>query len=473
MPLDENFGEGMKKEFPLDFVWGAATASYQIEGAVHEGGRGPSIWDAMCQMPGKIQNGDTGDVACDHYHRVEEDVKLMKELGLKAYRFSIAWPRIQPDGKGEPNPEGLAFYNRLIDCLLEHDIEPWVTLYHWDLPLTLQTEHDGWLSRDTVECFGAYARICFENFGDRVQHWITLNEPWCSAFLGYGIGVHAPGRIDNDEPYIAAHHLILAHAHAVEIYRNEFRDQPGMIGLTNNCDFRYPLTDSEADRAAAERSLEFFLAWFADPVWKGDYPAVMRERLGDRLPTFTEAERARVKGSSDFFGLNHYSSMYAAEPQADGTLKTNVAGNGGMVDDQGVQLTVDPEWQQTQMKWSVVPEGCREMLKWIDARYDHPAIYITENGCALDEPDLEAGIHDMERRDFFESYLRECRNAIEQGVDLRGYFAWSLLDNFEWSWGYERRFGLIRVDYETLERTPKLSSRWYSEMISRNGGNIL
>jgi beta-galactosidase len=462
--IDLEQEQGMKKAFPENFVWGAATASYQIEGAVREGGRAPSIWDAMCQTPGKIMNGDTGDVACDHYHRVEEDVKLMKELGLTAYRFSIAWPRIQPDGKGDANPEGIAFYNRLIDCLIEHGIEPWVTLYHWDLPLALQIEHDGWLNKKIVERFGIYARICFENFGDRVQHWITLNEPWCSSFLGHGIGMHAPGRIDRNEPYVAAHHLILSHAKAVEIYRTEFAGQHGMIGLVNNCDYRYPLTDSAADKAAAGRSLEFFLAWFADPVWKGDYPVVMREMLGDRLPEFSDDERALVLGSSDFFGLNHYTTMLASEPRE--------AQGDGVGEDQQVQLSVDPAWKQTQMGWSIVPEGCRELLKWIDARYDHPIIYITENGCALDEPNLETGINDTVRRDFHAGYLRECRNAIIQGVDLRGYFAWSFLDNFEWSFGYARRFGLCRVDYETQERIPKLSARWYRETIECNGTNI-
>ena len=462
----------MSNPFPEHFLWGAATASYQIEGAAREGGRGLSIWDAFSHTPGKTQNGDTGDVACDHYHRFEEDVKLMKELGLLAYRFSVAWPRIQPDGKGGANPEGIAFYNRLIDCLLENGIEPWITLYHWDLPLALQSEHDGWLNGDIAERFGAYARICFSAFGDRVKNWITLNEPWCSAVLGHGIGMHAPGRIDNDEPYVAAHNLILSHAKAVQVYRNEFAAQAGRIGLVNNCDYRYPLTDSDADKAAAERSMEFFLGWFADPVWLGDYPAVMRKRLGDRLPVFSQAEKAMVKGSSDFFGLNHYTTMYASEPNPDETLEINVAGNGGMIEDQMVQLSVDPAWKQTHMGWSIVPEGCRDLLKWIDARYGHPPIYITENGCAVEEPDHESGIYDLVRRDFFKGYLSECRNAIGCGVDLRGYFAWSFMDNFEWSWGYDRRFGIVRVDYETLERSPKLSAMWYRDAIQSNGASI-
>lgn len=456
------------KKFPEQFVWGAATSSYQIEGAVREGGRGDSIWDVFCRTPGKISNGDSGDVACDHYHRVEEDVKLMKDIGLAAYRFSIAWPRIQPNGTGEPNPEGIAFYNRLIDCLLEHGIEPWVTLYHWDLPQALQEEFGGWLSRKIIPLFGNCARICFEQFGDRVKNWITLNEPWCSSVLGYGIGVHAPGRVDNDEPYLAAHHFILAHAEAVQIYRKEFSNQDGQIGLVNNSIWCIPRTNSAADKAAAQRGVEFYLAWFADPVWKGDYPAVMRERLGDRLPVFTEEEKALIKGSSDFFGLNHYTTLLAFEPEENEGKKSS----GGMIGDSGVRLSDDPAWEKTHMDWNIVPQGCRELLKWIDRRYDHPPIVITENGCAWDEPDKKSAINDIGRCGFLNSYLRECRNAMDEGVDLRGYFAWSLMDNFEWAFGYGRRFGLIRIDNETLERIPKRSAGFYKETIQRNGSNI-
>jgi beta-galactosidase len=462
----------MSKEFPKNFVWGSATASYQIEGASQLEGRAPSIWDAFCATPGKVEDGHNGDLACDHYHRFEEDVKMMQSLGLKAYRFSIAWPRIQPDGKGEANQQAIDFYNRLIDCLLEHGIEPWVTLYHWDLPLSLQIEHDGWLNKDMVKYFEKYARICFEAFGDRVKNWITLNEPWCSAVLGYGIGAHAPGRVSADEPYIAAHHLLLSHARAYRIYKTEFAHQGGTIGITNNCDFRYPLTDSPEDQAAAERSLEFFLAWFADPIWKGDYPQVMKERLGERLPQFTPDERNEILGSSDFFGLNHYSTMMASEPKEGQEQVSDIAGNGGMIDDQNVHLSNDPTWQKTHMGWNIVPEGCRDLLKWIDQRYDHPVIYITENGCACDEPDKESALNDVMRKEFYESYLRESRNAIEQGVDLRGYFAWSLMDNFEWSFGYNRRFGMCHVDYESLERTPKNSALWFSSAISTNGANL-
>ena len=462
----------MSKKFPENFIWGSATASFQIEGAAKQHGRGASIWDAFCATPGKVEGGHTGDIACDHYHRFEEDVKMMKELGLQAYRFSIAWPRIQPDGKGEINQEGIDFYNRLIDCLLEHGIEPWVTLYHWDLPLPLQIENDGWLNKDIVDRFEKYSGICFENFGDRVKNWITLNEPWCAAVLGHGIGVHAPGRISSSEPYIAAHNMLLSHARAYRVYKKDFAHQGGTIGITNNCDFRYPLTDKVEDIAAAERSMEFFLAWFADPIWNGDYPAVMKEYVGERLPEFSEEEKREVFCSSDFFGLNHYTSMLASEPSEDDNLVSDIAGNGGMIDDQKVFLSDDPTWEKSHMQWNIVPEGCRDLLKWIAARYDNPIIYITENGCACDEPTAEIADNDLMRKNYYESYLRESRKAIEAGVDLRGYFAWSLMDNFEWSFGYNRRFGMCRVDYETLERKPKLSARWLSQTIAQNGENI-
>ena len=457
--------------FPEDFIWGSATSSYQIEGAVNEGGRGRSIWDRFCDQPGKVLNGDTGAIACNHYNLFENDVKLMADLGLKAYRFSIAWPRIQPSGTGEPNLAGITFYNKLIDCLLEHDIEPWITLYHWDLPEDLYVNHNGWLNKKIIDYFGEYARICLESFGDRVKHWITLNEPWCSAVLGYGNGHHAPGHVDDKEPYIAAHNLLLSHAFAVQIYRKMEINNDGVIGITNNCDFRYPLTDSIEDREAAQRSLEFFLGWFADPIWKGDYPEVMKHMIGDKLPEFTDEEKALLYQSSDFFGLNHYSSMLASEPSQNNELDTSIAGNGGMIEDQNVHLSVDPTWKQTQMDWSIVPDGCKQLLKWIDNRYNRPIIYITENGCAQDEPNEEKGINDHGRVEFFQGYINACYEALEYGVDLRGYFAWSLLDNFEWAWGYERRFGLCRVDFKTQKRQPKLSAMWYKSLISKNNIN--
>ncbi len=457
-----------KLVFPENFVWGTATASYQIEGGVREGGRAPSIWDAVCYTPGRVLHGHNADMACDHFHRFKEDIALMKELGLKAYRFSLAWPRIIPAGFGDVNEQGVAFYSELIDCLLDAGITPWVTLYHWDLPLVLQTEFDGLINPEFPDWFAAYADVCFDRFGDRVKNWITLNEPWCSAVLGYGIGVHAPCRkLDTAEAYMAAHQLLRGHGKAVQLYRNKYQSQAGSIGITNNCDWREPLTDSDADKAASQRSLEFFLGWFCDPVYKGDYPQVMRDMVGDRLPRFTDADKAMIKGSSDFFGLNHYTTMLASEP-TDQVVERNIAGNGGISEDQNVTLTEDPSWQKTDMDWNVVPWGSAKLLKWIDERYDHPPIYVTENGCAYDVPVVDGVCDDLQRLDFFKSYLTAMHGAIEDGVDLRGYFAWSFMDNFEWAWGYTKRFGLVHTDYTTQQRIVKNSMKWYSQVVQSN-----
>ncbi len=458
------------KQFPDNFLWGAATAAYQIEGAWATDGRGPSIWDAFSHTPGKTHEGDTGDVACDHYHRIEEDVALMRKLGLKCYRFSISWSRIMPQGRGEVNEKGIAFYNKLINTLVANDIEPWVTLFHWDLPLALQMEMDGLLNPEIAHEFANYGRLCFERFGDRVKNWITLNEPWCSAFLGHGNGYFAPGRVSDTEPYIAAHNLLRAHAYIVDIYRREFQPaQEGQIGITNNCDWREPLTDSAEDKAAAQRALEFFLGWFADPVYFGDYPASMRERVGERLPEFSEKDAALLKGSSDFFGLNHYTTMMAAQPSEEISGMGDIKGNGGLSADQQVALSDDPSWEKTDMGWNIVPWGCRKLLEWIDERYDHPPIYITENGCAMPgEDDKNVALNDLKRRDFLKSYLEACHEAIDNGVDLRGYMTWSLLDNFEWALGYSRRFGLHWVDYKTGERAAKISAKWYATVCKGN-----
>lgn len=457
------------KNFPKNFVWGGATSAYQIEGAWNADGKGPSIWDVFCMIPGKVANGDHGNVACDHYHRIEEDVALMKKLGLKAYRFSISWPRILPAGRGEVNQNGITFYNKLINELLANDIEPWVTLYHWDLPAALEFEMDGWLGNEISDVFADYAKVCFEAFGDRVKNWITINEAWVVAILGYGHGVFAPGKRSNDYPYIAGHHLLLAHAKAVEVYRNVFQEsQKGRIGMTNNCDWREPLTDSPEDKAAAERALEFFLAWFADPLYRGDYPASMRERLGDRLPKFTPAESRLLKGSSDFFGLNHYTTMFAAE--ASGSKEEgSVYGNGGLSEDQDVNLSVDPEWKLTDMQWAIVPWGCQKLLEWISERYDHPEIYITENGCAFDDQLLDDRVADKDRIAFFEGYLSAVHAAIQNGVQMGGYFIWSLMDNFEWASGYDKKFGITYIEENTLRRIPKDSALWYAEVIKNDG----
>ncbi|NRA38011.1 MAG: beta-glucosidase [Planctomycetes bacterium] len=457
--------------FPQGFTWGSATSSYQIEGAFNHGGRGLSIWDVFARTQGKTHNGDHGDVACDHYHRYAEDVGLMKDMHLGAYRFSISWSRIQPLGYGEVNTEGIAFYDRLIDELLSQGIQPWVTLFHWDLPLALQLEQDGFLNPHFADYFANYADLCFKHFGDRVKNWITLNEPWCSAFLGHGNGYFAPGRISNDEPYIAAHNLLRAHGRAVDVYRQKYQgSQQGVIGITNNCDWREPLTDSQADKDAAQRALEFFLGWFADPVYKGDYPESMRRLVGDRLPQFSSEDKKLLLGSSDFFGLNHYTTMCASDASQTAINDSEVAGNGGMAEDQQVNISDDPSWEKTDMGWNVIPWGCKKLLQWIDQRYDHPPIYITENGCAMPgEDDKDIAINDTRRLEFFRGYLSACSEAIESGVDLKGYFAWSLMDNFEWALGYSMRFGIHHVDYATGERTPKSSAKWLGEVAKNNG----
>ena len=455
--------------FPKNFIWGAATSSYQIEGGHNLDGKGPSIWDAFCAIPGKVANGDTGNISCDHYHRMAEDVALMKQMGLQAYRFSISWPRILPTGRGKVNKTGIEFYNSLINELLENDIQPWVTLYHWDLPLALQFEEDGWLGSSIADAFANYADVCFQYFGDRVKNWITINEAWVAAMLGYGQGVFAPGRTSNSEPYLAGHNLLRAHAKAVHVYREKYQTvQKGQIGMTNNCDWREPLTDSPADHAAAERAMEFFVSWFADPIYHGKYPDSMIERVGERLPKFSKEDIELVRGSSDFFGLNHYTTMYAAD--ATGKIQeSSVYGNGGLSEDQDVNLSVDPSWQLTTMQWAVVPWGCCKLLEWLDKRYGRPPIVITENGCAFDDQLVKGQVNDHQRVEFFKGYLAAIHEAIENGVDVQAYFAWSLMDNFEWASGYGQRFGIHYVDFETLKRTPKASAKWLAEVIANNG----
>ncbi len=454
-------------KFPKNFTWGSATSAYQIEGGSQKDGKGPSIWDAFSTIPGKTLQGQTGNDACNHYELFKDDIALMKKMGIDAYRFSISWPRILPLGTGAVNEKGILFYNNLIDALLENNITPWITLYHWDLPLSLQMENDGWLNPEIADSFAAYAQVCFSRFGDRVKHWITLNEAWVISILGYGQGVFAPGRTSTHEPYIVGHHLLRAHAKAIDLYRSKYQSiQKGIIGISNNCDWREPKTDSIKDVQSAQRALEFFLAWFADPVYKGDYPDAMKERLGKRLPQFTVDESQLLKGSSDFFGLNHYTTMLAADGLSN---ESSVYGNGGISEDQDVDLSIDVDWQQTDMGWSIVPWGCFKLLQWIDQRYDRPDIYITENGCAFPDKQIKGEVNDQNRIDFLNGYLSQCHRAIDSGIKLKGYFVWSLLDNFEWALGYSKRFGLHYVDFDTQERIPKASAKWYAQVISNNG----
>ncbi len=420
-----------KPKFPPNFIFGAATSSYQIEGAAFKDGRGPTVWDTYAKgQPSAILDYSNGDIACDHYHRVKEDVQLMKDINLKAYRFSIAWSRILPNGtRGVINQAGIDFYNHLIDTLLENGITPMVTLFHWETPQALEDEFGGWLDRRTADAFATdFARIAFEQFGDRVKHWITLNEPWTVSVLGYNSGIHAPGRNQKPttEPYIAAHNFLLAHAQATHIYRTEFQsEQQGVIGIANNCDYRYPLIANDmACQEAADRSMLFHFGWFINPLFFGDYPSVMRDWLGDRLPKFSEAERELLlSANTDFLGLNYYSSTLVSVPER----KSQEI---GYWDDMHVAFHDQSDWRKTAMGWNVVPNGLEDLLLWISRRYNNPKIYITENGSAEDEPHIDAALNDENRRKFYEDHLRACSKAIHAGADVAGYFAWSLMDNY-------------------------------------------
>eukprot|EP00904_Undaria_pinnatifida_P003682 jgi/Undpi1/13314/HiC_scaffold_8.g02975.m1 len=463
--------------FPQGFCWGTATASYQIEGG--KGGRAWSIWDAFCHTQKRVVNNDSGDIACDHFSLYEEDVQIMKDMGLKHYRLSIAMPRIFPEGEGPANEDGIAFYNRLIDCLLAADITPTVTLYHWDLPLSLETEHGGWQSDVTSSQFVQYAEVCFDRFGDRVKNWLTFNEPWCSAVLGYGNGEHAPGRVSESaaEVYRAGHNMLLAHARAVDVYRAKFQSsQNGVVGITLNANWTEPVASDDPEQAkvnieAAERAVVWNLGWFADPVYFGDYPEVMKQRCGDRLPEFTAEEKVLLKGSSDFFGLNHYSTDYGEDDSGPGQYVSHwgTVNTGGFWGDIAVKGSTDPAWGKTDMGWSIVPWGFRKLLLWIQARYSPKGgIIVTENGTAVNEPTVEVAMDDNGRIAYFETYIAAMHEAMEQGADVRGYYAWSFMDNFEWACGYTKRFGLVHVDYDTLKRTPKASSKWFQKVLTSN-----
>jgi len=441
-------------QFPADFVWGAATASYQIEGAWDEDGKGPSIWDVFCRVPGAIQNGDTGNVACDHYHRWREDVGLMRELGLRAYRFSISWPRVLPEGRGRVTPAGLDFYDRLVDALLDAGIQPFVTLYHWDLPQALQ-DAGGWPWRDVTQYFAHYADLVSRRLGDRVSHWITLNEPWVAAYAGYGNGVHAPG-IQNPLAAIqATHHLLLAHGKAVPVLRENGTDET-RVGITLNLSPVHPASGSAEDEAAAQRFDGFLNRWFLDPLFRGRYPEDMMETLGMALPDFPEEDYGIISVPLDFLGVNNYTRNVIANDPDSLVVETR---------------EVKPDGRPyTEMGWEVYPEGLYEVLTRVQRDYGPPLLYITENGAAFaDSVGPDGCVHDRDRVEFLREYIAQAHQAIQEGVPLAGYFAWSLMDNFEWAYGYSKRFGLVYVDFDTQERIIKDSGYFYREVISQNG----
>ncbi|NYD58198.1 beta-glucosidase [Nocardioides marinisabuli] len=453
--------------FPADFVWGAATAAFQIEGATDEDGRTDSTWDAFCRVPGAVIGGDTGERACDHYHRLEEDVALMASLNLDAYRFSVAWPRVRPDG-GPLNPAGLAFYDRLVDRLLERGILPWVTLYHWDLPQALELR-GGWTDRDTVHRFTEYAVSVHEALSDRVDLWTTLNEPWCSAFLGYTGGQHAPGHQDEASGLVAAHHLLLAHGAATGEIRR--RQPDARLGITLNLSPVTALDPQEpADRDAARRIDGFQNRVFLDPLLRGSYP---EDLLADTAhlgwqDAVRDGDLATIAAPIDVLGINYYTSAHvsgrpdAGAPAPAAAVPARPTRSPYPVSDDIAFLGRD--LPTTAMGWEVQPSGLRDLL--VRLRDDYaglPRLYITENGAAYDDRrDGDGEVRDADRIAYVDAHLRALHEAMEAGVDVGGYFVWSLLDNFEWAYGYDKRFGIVHVDYDTFERTPKASARWYA-----------
>jgi beta-glucosidase len=438
--------------FPTDFVWGAATASYQIEGAYDEDGKGESIWDRFSHTPGRISNGDTGDIACDHYHRWPEDIALMKELGLRAYRFSIAWPRLLPGGWGKANASGIDFYSRLVDGLLEAGIEPFVTLYHWDLPQRLQAQ-GGWPARATADAFAEFADLASRNLGDRVNAWMTLNEPQVAAIGGYLEGEHAPGHTDLGEALAAAHHLLLAHGWAVPAIRsNAPRAQ---VGIVLDLWSKTPASPSAADRTAAWLEDGKLNRWFLDPLAGRGYPQDAVEHYGDPMGYVRPGDLETISTPLDLLGINYYSR--------------HVVRSRAIPESENERQTVFANSNPTEMGWEVYPEGLFDVLCRIDADYQFPALYVTENGAAYaDRIGPDGTVEDPSRIAYFRGHLASAARAIAAGVPLRGYFAWSLLDNFEWQHGYSKRFGLIYVDYATQQRIPKASARWYRRVIEAN-----
>ena len=446
----------MPSTFPEGFVWGVATAAYQIEGAAHEDGRGDSIWDRFSHTPGKTLNGDTGDVACDHYHRFPEDIQLMSELGVGAYRFSIAWPRILPKGKGQLNEAGLAFYDRLVDGLLAKNIQPFATLYHWDLPQALDDE-GGWLNRDTADYFAQYTDIVSRRLGDRVKNWMTFNEPKCVSFVSYVDGVHAPGHIDPSyaEGARVTHNMYLGHGKAVPILRANVGAE-AKIGIVIDLAHAEPASESEADRAAARRLHDLNYRWFGDPIFKGEYPAEVLTMLGKAAPDIQPGDMKIISAPLDFLGLNYYTRSLVTDDQ-----------NAADISKTGRLLPKDSEY--TSMPWEVYPDGLRRLLVQANDDYHPKEIYVTENGCSmLDVVDADGAVHDPRRVNYLRTHFKAMQEAIQQGVPLKGYFLWSLLDNFEWSNGYTKRFGIVYMDYPTQRRIPKDSYAYYQGVIRAN-----
>lgn len=436
-------------EFPEDFVWGVATSAYQIEGAWDHDGRGESIWDRFTHTPGKVHSGHTGDRAVDHYHRWPRDLELLADLGVRAYRFSIAWPRLLPQGNGTVNRKGLDFYNRLVDELLAREIEPVPTLYHWDLPQGLQ-DRGGWPDRATAQAFSEYARLVGSQLGDRVKTWITINEPWVSAEQGYHSGTHAPGIRDLDQMLAASHHLLLAHGWAASALRSESTDC--QLGIALNLVPYTPASDSEADLAAARLQDGLMNRWYLDPLAGRGYPQDIVAHHGRPRPFVQPEDEGRIAAPIDFLGVNYY-------------MRHVVRSKRVSEEDNEPQIRFHND-ERTAMGWEVHPPGLLELLTRVDREYEFGGLVITENGAAYDDRIERHGqVQDHDRISYLQRHLRAAWKAIKGGIPLRGYYLWSLLDNFEWAHGYSKRFGIVHVDFDTLERTPKLSFEWYRQVI--------
>jgi beta-glucosidase len=463
--------ENQPRVFPPDFLWGSATASYQIEGAAREDGRTPSIWDTFSHTPGKVLGGDTGDVACDHYHRFRDDIALMSSLGLQAYRFSVSWSRVQPTGRGPAVQRGLDFYRELVDGLLERDITPAITLYHWDLPQELE-DAGGWPARETAERFADYAALVGEALGDRIRMWATHNEPFCAAFLGYGSGVHAPGRTEPESVLKAAHHINLSHGLATQALRSVL-PKNAQIGITFNPVVARPYSDSPADADAARRIDALQTRIFTDPVLHGAYPDDLKRdtaRVSD-WSFVHDGDEATIHQPLDWMGLNYYTPSVVSAAE-DGDPAEGADGHGssehspwvGSAD--LVRFHLAPG-ERTEMGWVIDPTGLSELLLRFHREAPGLPLYITENGGAFEDKADESGlVHDPDRIAYLQGHLGAVHDAMAEGADVRGYFVWSLLDNFEWAYGYSKRFGVVHVDFETLQRTPKASARWYAEVIA-------
>jgi len=442
--------------FPSGFQWGVATASYQIEGAVREDGRGVSIWDTFCYQPGRIHGGETGDVACDHYHRYLEDLDLMKALGIQAYRFSIAWPRVYSFGDGPVNEEGLAFYDRLVDAMLERGIHPAVTLYHWDLPQALQ-DRGGWTNRQTAYDFAAYAKTVYDRLGDRVDRWITLNEPWVFTQFGHRLGFMAPGWQDLAATGRANHHAMLAHGLAVRAFREG--GYRGEIGITNSNTSYEPADDSAASLAATELARDFDARLFHGPVFGRGYPPSVLKYYAERGAAFPieAGDMQLIAAPTDFLGVNLYSRQ---------RIEADPAGDTGF-------RPAAPTLPLLPMGYEAAPHSLGDFLRWVTQEYDRPRIYITENGvCDNTEPGPGGEIDDRTRVDLLRGFLAGVHGAMQDGADVHAFYHWSFMDNFEWAFGFSNRFGLVHTDYQTLERTPKRSAAFFSDLIRRNGLDV-